>query len=69
MFKIKFPENFIKDSKRKRIGWLINLAHSLIKPCIVSRYLALKKTNFSSIHLSVVNSFKKVDFNLTSKFP
>ena len=67
MFKIKFPQNFIKDSKRKRIGWLINLAHSLIKPCVDARYLALKKTNFSSIHHSIVNSFKFVDFKLTSR--
>ena len=46
MFKIKFPQNFIKDSKRKRIGWLINLAHSLIKPLCRCSISSSEKNEF-----------------------
>ena len=45
-YKIKNPNEFITDSKRKRCGFLISIAHSLIRTCINERFQMFKNSNF-----------------------
>ena len=58
LFKIKNPEKFIKNAKRTRCGYLIQMAHDLIQPCIDARYSKLNETNFVCIHRSVIQSLE-----------
>lgn len=56
-FKIKNPDLFINSSKRKRCGLIVEIAHSLIKPCIDYRYQCFRIKNFSFIHQDLRKSF------------
>ena len=67
-YKIRNPEEFIKDSKRKRCGSLINMAHSLIKPCIDIRFKMFQDTNFAYVHQTLINSFKLINVLSSSKY-
>ena len=67
LHKIKYSENYEKNSHRTRRLALENLALELIKPCIKWRVNQREKNHFQGVQKSIQNAIIKTEETLISK--